>query len=279
MELVSYHNNPRHFLDEVEDYLITKEAMHNLPLGIVHRLVNHLPSYPNAPFLFALKQGDETVGVVMRTPPHHWIVSFEEKTREHAIKTVTNTFLQQNLDVPGIVGGQKDVLELAEVWGEPYEVEMDQWIYQITKVTPIPKAPGKLRPVEKPYANLLARWLWQYGQEVQEPMEMERAITMADRFVKEKSAYLWEVNGKPVSMANSSRATKNGASINAVFTPDEYKRKGFATSCVAELTQKLLDQGKTFCTLYTDAANPISNSIYQKIGYQKIGDSVKVKFK
>jgi predicted GNAT family acetyltransferase len=41
---------------------------------------------------------------------------------------------------------------------------------------------------------------------------------------------------------------------------------------VAALSQTLLDQGRMYCFLFTDLANPTSNHIYQAIGYQPICD-------
>jgi predicted GNAT family acetyltransferase len=38
------------------------------------------------------------------------------------------------------------------------------------------------------------------------------------------------------------------------------------------LSQQLLDAGWEFCALFTDLANPTSNSIYQKVGYQPVAD-------
>jgi predicted GNAT family acetyltransferase len=38
------------------------------------------------------------------------------------------------------------------------------------------------------------------------------------------------------------------------------------------LTQQLLDGGRRFCFLFTDLANPTSNSIYQRIGYRPVSD-------
>jgi hypothetical protein len=60
--------------------------------------------------------------------------------------------------------------------------------------------------------------------------------------------------------------------IPPVFTPSHLRRRGYATSCVAAITQRMLDSGKKFCCLYTDLANPTSNSIYQMIGYQPTCD-------
>jgi len=63
-----------------------------------------------------------------------------------------------------------------------------------------------------------------------------------------------------------------------VYTPPYYREKGYATSCVAQISQIALEKGFTKCVLYTDLANPISNSIYQKIGYVPVCDSLMLKF-
>ena len=66
--------------------------------------------------------------------------------------------------------------------------------------------------------------------------------------------------------------------INSVYTPKEYRQKGYATAVVAELSRTILNSGKKFCTLFTDLANPTSNSIYQKIGYKIEFDNIRYKF-
>jgi predicted GNAT family acetyltransferase len=40
---------------------------------------------------------------------------------------------------------------------------------------------------------------------------------------------------------------------------------------VAALSQEALGAGAGACMLYTDAANPVSNRIYQRIGYRPVG--------
>lgn len=39
-----------------------------------------------------------------------------------------------------------------------------------------------------------------------------------------------------------------------------------------DLFTTLLNQGYKYCFLFTDLANPISNHIYQAIGYQPVND-------
>ena len=83
-----------------------------------------------------------------------------------------------------------------------------------------------------------------------------------------------EVDGKIVSVAAKTRPTTNNITVNFVYTPKEARKKGYASSCVAALSQRMLDEGYKTTTLYTDLANPTSNKIYQEIGYEKIMESV-----
>ena len=89
---------------------------------------------------------------------------------------------------------------------------------------------------------------------------------------------LWEVEDSPVSMAGFTGRTPNGIRVAWVYTPPDYRGKGFAGTCVAALSQKLLDDGRRFCFLYTDLANSISNHVYQTIGYEPIADSTVYSF-
>jgi predicted GNAT family acetyltransferase len=73
-------------------------------------------------------------------------------------------------------------------------------------------------------------------------------------------------------MAHCQQAHDHGIAINAVYTPPELRGRGYATGCVASLSARMLDEGRTFCVLYTDLANPTSNAIYARIGYRGIRD-------
>ena len=73
-------------------------------------------------------------------------------------------------------------------------------------------------------------------------------------------------------MAAWNRPTRRGVAVNQVYTPPQWRRRGYAINAVAQLSSLLLARGRGFCCLFTDKANPTSNSIYQQIGYRHIGD-------
>ena len=83
---------------------------------------------------------------------------------------------------------------------------------------------------------------------------------------------IWEKKGVPVSMAGYAGPTPNGIRIGAVYTPSEYRKKGYGSAVTAGVSQLLLDQGYKFCFLFTDLNNPTSNHIYQQIGYKPVCD-------
>jgi len=83
----------------------------------------------------------------------------------------------------------------------------------------------------------------------------------------EKGYYVLEKDGKVVSQATFARNLLKGKCISGVYTPKEERGKGYAYTLVYTLSKKCLDEGAEYCVLYTDANYPISNHIYEKIGY------------
>ena len=99
----------------------------------------------------------------------------------------------------------------------------------------------------------------------------------ARRIIGDGVLYLWE-DGEPRSMVAAGGPTTNGIRIGYVYTPPPFRGHGYASVMVAHLTQRLLDDGRRFCFLYTDLANPTSNAIYRRLGYMPVSDVVDVVF-
>jgi predicted GNAT family acetyltransferase len=84
--------------------------------------------------------------------------------------------------------------------------------------------------------------------------------------------WLWvDEEDAPVSQAVAVALTPTMARLGAVYTPPARRGQGGASLAVAALSQRLLDEGRAPC-LFTDLANPTSNSIYKKIGYEAVAD-------
>ena len=84
---------------------------------------------------------------------------------------------------------------------------------------------------------------------------------------------MWEDGGEVVALAAFGSPTPGGTRIGPVYTPPGRRRRGYATSLVAALSAWLLEHGRRRCYLYTDLANPTSNAIYRRIGYEQVAES------
>ena len=98
------------------------------------------------------------------------------------------------------------------------------------------------------------------------------------RLANRGSGFLvWEDDG-PVSVSGHRVIPGVGARIGPVYTPPEHRGRGYATRLVAEHTAARLAAGDPACFLYTDMANPTSNAIYARIGYEKVCEAAEYSF-
>lgn len=88
----------------------------------------------------------------------------------------------------------------------------------------------------------------------------------------EKGYYVLEKDNKIICQANTSRIMKYGKCVSSVYTPKEERGKSYAYNLIYRISKELLDKGDKYCVLYTDDANPISNHVYEKIGYKRKSD-------
>jgi predicted GNAT family acetyltransferase len=162
----------------------------------------------------------------------------------------------------------------AEVWrsltGQSYQLIKKLRCFQLEKVQPISSAQGNLRIATETDKELLLHWYEAFSVETSGSVESDPKRWL-EHTLQQRTAYIWQ-DEAPVSIACGGGITPNGASIAMVYTPLEYRKKGYACACVAALSQTLLNQGYKYCFLFTDLANPTSNHIYQSIGYQPVSD-------
>jgi len=274
----------KEFLDRVEGFLEKEEAANNLALGITVRARKDLVSRESGPNpLFAAVEYEGSILLVLvMTPPHRLILCGKEEGMSGALDAAVSYLLQEGIPIPGVLGPRKLVDEFAAVWSQRAAftrcVSMNQMIYRLDKVNSIELPQGELAFATRAEDTLIADWMYAFSESTLDKLNREDSLTKAKEAIAEERAYVWHYNG-PVSMAIWGRQTRNGVVISGVYTPPASRNHGFATAVVATLTQKLLERGNKFCSLYTDLANPTSNSIYRNIGFYPIQESIVYDFK
>ncbi len=260
------------FYERVKDYLLRDEALHNVQLALCHSLIHNPESFKEKPLLATVEAEGDIVAVAMRTQPRNLLLS---KIQDFgAIEAIAqNLYLTEN-SLAEVNAPNAEAKAFAETWrsltSQSYEIKMALRAFQLKQIEKISQATGELRQATERDRQLLIDWFEAFVVEALgiAATNTERAV---ERHLQRGTAYLWQ-DETPVSMACNVGITPNGARISTVYTPPEHRGKGYASSCVAALSQTLLSRGHKYCFLFTDLANPTSNHIYQAIGYQSVGD-------
>ena len=135
-----------------------------------------------------------------------------------------------------------------------------------------------MRPADSADRPVVEEWFRAFEAEADLPVSEGRAAALAvRRAVDAGRVFLWDDDGA-VAQAAINGTTPHGVRVGTVYTPPSHRRRGYATALVAALSHHCLAQGRAFCLLFTDLANPTSNAIYPKVGYLPIADFEDIDF-
>ena len=220
----------------------------------------------------------------LMTPPHNiTLYATDNVINLKAINCLIDGI--KDYDIPGVMTEKNLAEYFAKEYtarkGLTYKTTMNQRIYELKAVNPDIKQFGTVRLLEEKDMYFFPYWLEAFNA-ASTYGKTEMSIPQDEKLYRyrlsTKKIYILEVNGIPVSMAGYTRELQTAIGVSFVYTPPYYRGKGYASSCVTQLSQMALDKGFTKCVLYTDLLNPTSNSIYQKIGYTPVCDSLMLKF-
>jgi predicted GNAT family acetyltransferase len=267
------HDTAAEFLARAKAWLERAEAENNLILGI-SRYFEAKPERTNVnPYFLTVEDTGTLIGAALMTPPRHLIIA---RMPSAALLALADYFFSDSIAVPGVVGPKSTTQLFADHWrnqtGKGSHLKMSQRIYACERVVVQGYSRGHMRPAMDSDKALLVQWSAEFCREAGIEDEIEYTQARIPNEIAKQSLYVWD-NHEPVSMAVVQRATACGICVSMVYTPRHLRKRGYATSCVAALTQRMLDSGKKFCCLHTDLTNATSNAIYQKIGYEPVCDS------
>ena len=270
------HQDVESFLAHAGEFLAAREAEHNLILGLSSRLVRDRLMYGEPAYFAAVEAEGRVVAAALRTPPHNHILS--EIDDDAALGPLLDDARSAYGSLPGVTGPKEPVARFAAAWedatGATARLEIAQRIFSADQVDSPQGVSGALRDYERRDRELASGLMDAFVAEALHAAPPESSEEFVDRREEDPDGgiVLWDDDGRTVSMAGFGGRTPNGIRIGPVYTPPELRGRGYASAQTAALTQRLLDGGRQFCFLFTDLANPTSNSIYQRIGYRAVSD-------
>lgn len=277
------------FYKDTYEVLMRHEAQNMIPLGNLimgHEGVDKTDWRDPVHWLMATVSDAKGIQLTaLMTPPHNiTLYATDNIIHPEAVDCLIDGL--KDRDLPGVITEKALAEHFAKAYalrkGLTVQTTMNQRIYELTAVNPAIQKVGNIRLLDEKDIHFFPYWAeafnaaGSYGK-----TEMSIPQENADPYlyrIASKKLYILEDHGIPVAMAGFTRVMQTAIGVAFVYTPPYERRKGYATSIVAQISQLALDKGFTRCVLYTDLANPTSNSIYQKIGYTPVCDSLQLRF-
>lgn len=273
------------FLAKAQPTLEKNEVVNSLLLGICIRLRNFPEQMKTVPYLATVENEHGLVAAACMTPPYRIVLSenTDAVDNDERYELLVQNLWDNHWSVPGVLGPAQNAEAFASSWrrrtGQHYQDGIRERVFALSQVIPPQPAPGVLRLAMENDLDLVTRWLIAFQHEALHKDDRAEAQNTARTRIGNGSIYVWALpDGNVVSMAGKTRPVSHVISVGPVYTPPGYRGKGYASNCVAALSTLLLESGWQQCSLFTDLANPISNSIYQKIGYRPVCDFNKYLF-
>ncbi len=281
---VTRFNNPEDFLDVAGEALYRQEALNCLMVGIVETLIGNTHYYSeHDPYLGVVSRDGEVILAGTMTPPFGLVVVPIGEDMRLPLALLVQGLLHEGFSPPDVHGVKPYSRQFAELWaehtGKEIQLEIELRIYTLEQVNHPVGVSGEFLQAGSEHANLITNWMQAFEVEAlqMQPSDTDRLRQSVLRRIEAGNWFLWQDGGKIVSMCQRTRPTRKGCSISGVYSPPEQRGRGYASACVAALSQHLLDEGFAFTSLFTDLANPTSNQIYMKIGYQPLADFEKIR--
>jgi ribosomal protein S18 acetylase RimI-like enzyme len=266
-----YFANAPEFLAAVEPWLLEREAENNVVLSVA-RLIAQGDHPFKEPYMFAaVLDGGDVVGAALRPPPDQLELS---SMPAGAATLLTDAAARLYPDLSAVSGPPGPALEFADAWsarsGRAWRLRYRWGLHVARDVVPPRPCEGYLRVGSPAEAPLLAEWGERYGRELDSKVDVPAFFA---RMLRRGSLYLWD-HGGPRSLVAVSGITPRGARIAAVYTPEEYRNRGYASNAVATVTRALIDGGREFCTLFAEIEHATPLRIYRSIGFHQLRENL-----
>lgn len=273
MQVIRY-KSPAEFLSATEDIRATEIIRTSLISSIANSVANGSRTY-EAYYWWAVKEGEKTLGIAIRTAPYGYVFS---PISEVAIKILIKEIQVSDPAAKEFSGPRSVIDEIETILGvKPIESE-GELIYELTTLNPVTQQ-GYVEVATKAHYDLILKWMKAFVAETGiTSYDLESVVKNAI----EKGAYcLLEIEGSPVSLGGFATPVEvlgqKIGRVGPIYTPIEFRKRGYASVITSHLTQLHIAEG-AIPTLYTQSDNSTSNKIYQNLGYELVDEIRRIKF-
>jgi uncharacterized protein len=272
---VARHADPSAFLAAAAPIFARDEALASSYVAFATGLLRNPPGETESVYLATYAEGGAIGAAVMRGTGGLWIGASDA---DAVLAFADDVYAFRGGPVAtlqGVVGIRPACDAFAQRWraltGRTHRLRVQLRNHRLTRVEAVPRPPGAARKATAEDIDWVGAAQHDFIMEIKLPDDAARLRALIPRRIEQGQIWIWDDAGA-VAFAGWTDAPPDAARIAPVYTPPLARGRGYATALVAELSQALLDQGRPKLFLITDLANPVSNSIYAKIGYRPLSD-------
>jgi len=278
---IKRYQSAKDFLKDNLSFLEQEEAANNLQIGIPFSFLEK--EITNSTLvLIAVFKNDKPVFLCVQTPPRNLLLYGKQEMTKEIFEVFLPYLIKEEIQVTGVIASKALAEAFAEAWktstGNSWKINFEQLVYRLDHLKEVRPTNGHLRNATPDDFNVLGQWFYDFAIEAMGQGELEKEKTNAKSKIESGQLFVWEDESKVVSMASIARPSRNGITVNYVFTPPDLRGRGYASNCVAEMSKLMLDNYQ-FCCLFTDLKNPSSNKIYRDMGYVVVAEYLEILFK
>lgn len=263
-------NDVADFAAQVLPALHQDQVRHTVILSVIDGIQRG--TYEDYRLGCVVSNGD-VMGVAVWTPPHSAFVSVASPDVAQVVVDGIRDW-----DPPGVVGLTPDIDHVVARLDDSALTKLGgRRLFRLDELIPPAPAKGKARYATYDDVELIAQWLGEFADSIDEGDHSIDRRPLARARVERGRVALWERDGEVVSMVGRTEFLADTARIAPVYTPEELRGNGYASNLVARVSADIQQAGKT-PLLFTELSNPTSNKIYQAIGYRPVGDSYEARF-
>jgi RimJ/RimL family protein N-acetyltransferase len=264
------------FLAHAGDFLRSRPALHTMALTVTEKLRRLGPARDGtpAPIFGYLGQAGEVQAAFYRLPPRGLSVTSLTPEQAEILVAQLTSF---GHSLPSVSAEHHTAAAFAEAWRQQTGVESTlraqlrlHRLSVLAPPEPTPVGRGRLAG-ERDHEHIIG-WCREFAADVGEVVTINAASWPSTRFAEKRYTFWVTPDGTPVSMAGVTPMVAGQVRVDPVYTPADLRGHGYAAAVTVEVSRAALAAGATDVVLFTDAANPTSNALYQRIGYVPIAD-------
>jgi predicted GNAT family acetyltransferase len=221
---------------------------------------------------------DQLQGVIV----HYWNGNVMMHSKDHDVLEKLILHLKKNISRPiaGILGPNiqaEHVIKKLGLSGLSFGINSNEGLYEINlEALNELSMPSNMRVVsaQDVTKNILIEWMKSYDIEALGALDDETLEKQVKEHwnlrLQKNDAWVLLLDGTPVALSAFNARLSDMVQVGPVWTPPEYRNKGFARLLLAYTLHQEKLKGTKQAILFTD--NPAAIKAYLAIGFKKIGN-------